>query len=101
MNESIPELNIIVRLRFNEWQSLIDMCNDKNSLLKYVISVSHHYDSALICVRKKDVDCIIDVFVDLLAKIGFNEEYNPNKEGKIIESVIDKFTNIFRENYEN
>ena len=93
MNEHVSAQNVNVHVRFTEWQSLLDLCKDKDSLLTYVLSVNQHYDVVLICVSKKDVNCIIDILGDLLATIGFDEEYNPNEKGKIIESVIDKFTN--------
>lgn len=41
-------------------------------------------------VSDDDADLIRDYCGDQLQKIGFDENYDPTKEGRILESLIDK-----------
>ena len=95
MNEPVSDVNVIVRLSLNEWQELLEMYTDKNSLLKHIISATHYFNSVLICINKNDINDMLNNLGDLLVKTGFDENYYPNKKGKIIESVIDGLTNTF------
>jgi len=46
------------------------------------------------CVINLDIDTIEafrDCFTEELAQVGFDENYEPNEEGKILENLIDRF----------
>jgi len=91
MNENTSKSLITIRIPSNEWQALLNLFNDTNSLLKYVISLHCYYNSTIITTDKQKIKNIINFLDNLLIMIGFDDEYNLNNEGKIIEQIIDKF----------
>lgn len=48
-------------------------------------------DSYFLEISEEQVDFIRDLFGERLQLVGFDEQYNLTQEGKILESLIDKF----------
>jgi len=48
-------------------------------------------DSHIVMITEEQADEFRDLFGEQLQLIGFDEHYNPTREGKILESLIDKF----------
>jgi hypothetical protein len=48
-------------------------------------------DGGTVTVNHAEAELLRDYFTDRLAKVGFDADYNPNKEGTILEDLIDTF----------
>lgn len=54
-------------------------------------SLSKLDDSYLLEISEEQADLIRDLCSEQLQLVGFDEQYNLTQEGKILESLIDKF----------
>ncbi len=50
-----------------------------------------------IVLDRSDAEAIHEYFGERMAKLGFDENYEPNKEGVLIESLIDALFSVFAE----
>ena len=48
-------------------------------------------DGGTVTANHADAELLRDYFTDRLAKVGFDADYEPNKEGTILEELIDTF----------
>lgn len=48
-------------------------------------------DSDPVCVDKPGAELLRDYFTKRLASVGFDADYKPNPEGRMLETLIDKF----------
>lgn len=50
-----------------------------------------HVDRGKILLEGADAEMLRDYFTVRLARVGFNADYKPNKEGVLLEKLIDTF----------
>jgi hypothetical protein len=72
---------------------LRDKCALDSELLEMLITAQPHADhrSYLVRVSQEAVGRFAEALTKRLARVGFDEKYEPTREGKVLEDLIDRF----------
>ena len=77
-----------VKLSNQAWAYLKDNNQIELSKMSIISNKSHFY---LLILDENSADEIREWALEKKVRVGFDEKYNLNEEGKILENVIDKF----------
>ena len=80
-----------IELNKNEYNYLCRSSFLPNTLQTVLLSSKQQEDSYLLKISEKQADEIRDLCGEQLQLVGFDEHYAPTQEGKILESLVDKF----------
>ena len=80
-----------VELNKNEYNYVCQAHFLNNKYKKLVFSAKKYYNTYLITISEDQADAIRDLCGEQLQTVGFNEKYELTQEGKILESLVDKF----------
>ena len=82
---------MIVKLSITQFSYLKDYLNKDEKNLKFKFSEGRNGKSKFIEINKDTANEIRDLASEELQKSGFDENYELNEEGKVLESLIDIF----------
>ncbi|MCI0382230.1 MAG: hypothetical protein L0207_04165 [Chlamydiae bacterium] len=82
---------VAVELTKNEYDYLCRASFLPSWLKELLISIEKHKNKYLLKISENQADRIRDLFGEQLQLVGFDEKYELTLEGKILESLIDKF----------
>jgi hypothetical protein len=81
-----------VKLKPNEWEYLQRLAKDDAELANLLQSHEKTHGSRVILILIRDeAEQIRERLEMRLILVGFDENYNPNEEGKMCEDLIDRF----------
>ena len=82
---------LIIELNKNEYDFLFHLPFLNEEFKDLFLSSEKHEDMYLLKISENQADEIRDLCVEHLQIVGFDEKYELTLEGKILESLIDKF----------
>jgi len=82
---------LTIELNKNEYNYLCRASFLTSRLQALPFLIEHHEDKYLLKISQNQADEIRDLCGEQLQLVGFDEKYELTSEGKILESLIDKF----------
>ena len=84
--------NKIVHLSAREIMYITNSNFLSEPLMQVLISSANkNGESGVISVDRNSAEKLRDAFTDRLAKVGFDKDYDPTAEGRMLEDLIDRF----------
>ena len=79
-----------VRLSAKQYEYLSDLISADPSFAEVIrIHPQIHLKPDAIILNRSEAEALSDYFSDRLAKVGFDEQFEPDQEGRLLEGLID------------